>query len=189
MHMLVLSAVVGSGYSLAPAPSARYRSVRRSCSFVSHNAYSLVMNLPDLTPTDRGAPARPFLRHAAKMLESTDPIDAAYSHLRTPDAARQVHCFCICLWNLLTPSLLQLTLRMSLLLSPLTGSSAPLSALSSLSSVEEPMTAPLRPALRLLPHARPRLARAAVDDDENEKPQSALQIERPSLLQRLGGLW
>jgi hypothetical protein len=78
-----------------------------------------------------------------QMLESTDPIDAAYWHLRTPDAARQV----VWLVSLLSHAhsrytrhthtfFPQLTLRMSLLLSPLTGSSAPLGALSSLPSSE-----------------------------------------------------
>lgn len=171
LQVLLLSIVLGGGQCVPPAATA-----------------SLVLGLPDLTPSDRGAPARAFVRHAAKMLESADPIDAAYSQLHMPEVARH-----------------QGT-RMALLLSPLTGtgttlasssSTAAASAVSS-SAPEERVTAPLRPALRLLPHARPRLTQASAssssqadDDDSDSGGASTVSGARPqaaasSLLQRLG---
>lgn len=131
------------------------------------------MGLPDRTPLDRGAPGRPFLRRAAQLLEAADPIDAAYAQLHAPGQARA-------------------TLgAMALLLSPLTGAAPSLGTAALASAEEEPICAPVRPALRLLPHARPRVhagagAQAGDDDDETLVPLS----DRPSLLQRLGSqLW
>jgi hypothetical protein len=127
------------------------------------------MGLDDNTPTDRGAPVRPFLRHAAVLLERDDPIDAAYVQLHTPALVKS------------------LASQMALLLSPLTGVSPSLSSLND-AGPPIPLTAPQRPALRLLPHARPRHATVMDDDDDDGAPT---QIhERPSLLQRLGSqLW
>jgi hypothetical protein len=157
LQVLLLSLILGGGQFLPPAAPA-----------------SLVLGLPDLTPSDRGAPARAFVRHGAKMLESADPIDAAYSQLNAPETARQQ------------------AARMSLLMSPLTGSATTLNSGVSSSLVssqnEERVTAPLRPSLRLLPHARPRVVHASLDDEDTDAVAATGAPAQPSasLLQRLG---